>query len=364
MQAADLNTYSSNGLKVSWSLVLEVIWVCNLAWLPHSLVQWVVNERSRPLALVGRVLDHWLLPWATSRNFLTLGVRDLWCEPIAVLLVIPIFWLGGLWVWDGQWLALQPVFWLLGGLVNDLVWSILIPVFWFGGFWVHNLGLVDPSLRLLVVLVIDLGRWVDGRGEVLEESAVLGRLAVNQNLEGLVWANNESVQVGELVDLGRWGCVHVLLLVLASLGVLVLEDEVNLVGGATLVRTEHDHVWRGIGELVLGQSGVLAEELQISTTTLEVVLKLDFILNHERLVLVVNGCVELGGDGVVSSLVLEHKTLITLEALEDGGLLDLPVANVLPLLLGVLLLCVRCLPPRIPAVCELFHEGSLQCGGL
>jgi len=43
---------------------------------------------------------------------------------------------------------------------------------------------------------------------------------------------------------------------------------------------------------------------------------------------------------VVGSLVLENKTLVTLNAAEDRGLLDGPLAVVCPLLLGALLLCV------------------------
>ena len=58
-----------------------------------------------------------------------------------------------------------------------------------------------------------------------------------------------------------------LLLILACLRVLVLENEVDLflysvfwpmllsdnsylVGSATFIRSEHDHVWRGVGELL------------------------------------------------------------------------------------------------------------------
>ncbi|KAH9809187.1 hypothetical protein Tdes44962_MAKER06215 [Teratosphaeria destructans] len=66
----------------------------------------------------------------------------------------------------------------------------------------------------------------------------------------------------------------------------------------------------------------------------------------------------------MGSLVLEHETLVAVDAAEDGGLLDTPGADVLPLLLGVLLLGVAGLPSAVPAVGELLEEGGFEGGGL
>lgn len=95
-------------------------------------------------------------------------------------------------------------------------------------------------------------------------------------------------------------------------------------------------------------------------------LKLDFILYNKGVVLVVNGLGKFGGNGVMSSLVLDNKALVTLHAFEDGGLLHRPGANVCPLLVISLdiLLCVRGLPSVFPVVCELFEEGSFELGRL
>lgn len=60
-----------------------------------------------------------------------------------------------------------------------------------------------------------------------------------------------------------------LLLIFTSLGVLVVEDEVDLVGSAALVGAEHDDVRRGVAELILVESLSVSEELQVSTTTLK-----------------------------------------------------------------------------------------------
>ena len=56
-----------------------------------------------------------------------------------------------------------------------------------------------------------------------------------------------------------------LLLVLAGLGVLVTEDEVNLVSGTALVRAEHDDIGSAVGELLLVELLVLLEKLKVGT---------------------------------------------------------------------------------------------------
>ena len=85
---------------------------------------------------------------------------------------------------------------------------------------------------------------------------------------------------------------------------------------------------------------VVLEELHVGATALEAGLELDLVLDDEGVILVGDGLVELAGDGVVGSLVLEDETLVALNATEDRGFLDGPLAVVCPLLLGALLLCV------------------------
>lgn len=46
-------------------------------------------------------------------------------------------------------------------------------------------------------------------------------------------------------------------------------------------------------------------------------LEFGLVLNNQGLALVVNGLGELGRDGVVSSLVLENKTLVALDTAQD-----------------------------------------------
>lgn len=115
------------------------------------------------------------------------------------------------------------------------------------------------------------------------------------------------------------------------------------------------------------ESLILLQKLHVGTTTLQVLLELDFVGNHERLALGVDGLLELGGDGVVSSLVLEDETLVAFDTLVDDGLLDLPVADKAPLLLGLsisLLLGVGRLPSGRPVVGELLKERGLDVGRL
>lgn len=95
-------------------------------------------------------------------------------------------------------------------------------------------------------------------------------------------------------------------------------------------------------------------------------LRLDLILDNQGLAGVVDLGGELGGDGVVSGLVLQDETLVALNALEDGRLLNRPLAHVRPILIAlcVLALSVRWSPSRLPVVGELFKEWSLDLGWL
>jgi hypothetical protein len=81
----------------------------------------------------------------------------------------------------------------------------------------------------------------------------------------------------------------VLLLILASLGVLVLEDEVDLfhmstcwrlhcfwtdlVGGTALVGAKHDDVGRSVGKLFSVECLVVLEEFHVCTTTFKTILR-------------------------------------------------------------------------------------------
>lgn len=71
-------------------------------------------------------------------------------------------------------------------------------------------------------------------------------------------------------------------------------------------------------------------------------LELDLILNYEGLALVIYSLVELGGNGVMSCGVLDHKTFVFFNSLENGRLLNGPGPNIGPVFrsLRVFLLCM------------------------
>ena len=263
------NTYSTHGLKVGGGLVLKVFGVLDLAGSPDALVGRVVDLGSGPLALVVGVLLHGLGPRAAARGVVALGVGNGGGEPVTILLVIPVLGLLSLGIGDGEGLIDEPVLGLGSLVVHDLVGRVLVPVLRLGGLGIGDTGLVDPGIGLGVLGVVDLLGGVDGGGEVLEEGAGLDLLAVLLDGIRVVGVDDESVQLGGLNDASGGRGAEVLLLVLARLGVLVVEDEVNLVGVAALIRAEHDHVGGGVGELVLVEGLGLPEELQVGTTALE-----------------------------------------------------------------------------------------------
>jgi len=269
MKANFGRTHSAHGLELGGSLVLKVVRVGDLLGGPDALVVGVVDQRSRPLALVLRVSLHGSLPGTTARGLVTLGVLDKRGHPVTVFLVIPVLGLLGLRVRDLEGLVLEPVSGLLGLGVLNLESSLLIPIGRLLGLGVGDLGLLNPVGGLLVFRVVNLGGRVDRGSEVLEEGTVLEGSAVNLELEALVGADDQGVEGGLLADTSHGRVLEVLLLVLASLGVLVAEDEVDLVGGTALVGTEHDDVGGGVGELLGVKGAVVLEELHVGTTTLE-----------------------------------------------------------------------------------------------
>jgi len=199
---------------------------------------------------VGRVFDHGLFPRSTSSGVGTLRVGDHGSNPVTILLIIPVLGLLSLWVRDHGWLILEPVGRLLSILVDNLIRLLLVPVLGLDRLGIGHLGGVDPVRRLGVGWVVNLCIRVDGRGEALQESSIARRNTVDHHLECLVRPDDEGVERCGGSAANDRSVLHVLLLVLSGDRVLVLEDEVHLVGGTALIRTEHDDIGRSVGELV------------------------------------------------------------------------------------------------------------------
>lgn len=265
-------TYSAHGLKVGGGLVLEVGGVGDLARSPDALVGGVVDVWRGPLALVVGVPHHGLRPRATARHIGTLRVGDGGRNPVTILLVIPVLGFLSLGVRNREGLVNKPILGLLSLLINDLEGSILVPIIRLGGIGVGDSGFINPVLGLRILGVVNFLGRVDGRVEVLEEAPSLDLVVVLLDDIRVVRVNNESVKLSSLDDPRGGGRNEVLLLILARLGVLVVEDEVDLVGVAALVGTKHDDVGSGIGELLTVKVLVFPEELQVGTAALEAVL--------------------------------------------------------------------------------------------
>jgi hypothetical protein len=69
---------------------------------------------------------------------------------------------------------------------------------------------------------------------------------------------------------------------------------------------------------------------------------------------------------VVGGGVFQHETLVTLDTLEDGRLLNSPLSNIGPVLLrvGVGLLGMGGSPSLLPVIGKLLDEGTLDGGRL
>ena len=70
---------------------------------------------------------------------------------------------------DAQGLIIEPTFRRLGFLVKNLIGCILIPVIRLRGISIRDAFGIHPIFGLLVLRIINLGRWVDCGIEILQE---------------------------------------------------------------------------------------------------------------------------------------------------------------------------------------------------
>lgn len=221
----EFNTDTADLMKgPNGSLILKEAGVGDLAGGPDTLVRWIVDERSVPLALVVRVgldgaktdiksannkertmWDAVPLPRTASRSRFTLGVLYGWRDPVTILLIIPLLGLLSLWVGNELGFVLEPVLGFNGILIRDGVRCIFVPVVRLLGVGIGNLGIVDPVGGFFVLGIVDFGGRVDGRIEILKKRATRDLLVINEDLEGLVGVDDECIEHSVLAD-GRHRC--------------------------------------------------------------------------------------------------------------------------------------------------------------
>ena len=161
--------------------------------------------------------------------------------------------------------------WLLGIKVFNLSGSILIPVIRFRCLRIRDLGSIVPILRFLVFRIRDGLLWDHCWLKVAWQK--IGRfllLTIDQNLQSVVWVDDGGVDVRQLVAGRNRRILKMMLHIFPSCWVFVPENEVDFVGGSTLVWTKHDGVRRLIVEVI----GCPACLLQLQTafyTTLDCV---------------------------------------------------------------------------------------------
>lgn len=131
------------------------------------------------------------------------------------------------------------------------------------------------------------------------------------------------------------------------------------------IRTEHDHPWCGVRELLSAGLEAILKELHVATSAVAAFLILDFVLYNKGLGLEVNGLGEGSRDSMMGSLALRNEALV---AVNDGDrrVLDLPFTDVAEGLATDwrLLRCFRRCPAFSPVLCELLDKRSLDRGGL
>jgi hypothetical protein len=211
--------------------VLKVVGVGDSPGCPLALVGWVVNQGSKPFALVKRVRlvrtakrvlglvivaakgTYLPLPLAAARSLIALGIGNSRSDPVTIFIIIPLLrllsvWIGGVSrrqtqhtgkshtrIRDSGGFIIKPTFRLLGLLIDDLIGLILIPVLGLLGIRVSDAFGVDPIRGLLVLGIIDFGRRVNRGCEILEKVTMIDAFTVNPDVVGIIRAERISVQV-------------------------------------------------------------------------------------------------------------------------------------------------------------------------
>ena len=98
---------------------------------------------------------------------------------------------------------------------------------------------------------------------------------------------------------------------LSSLGVLMLQDEMNLVRGSTFIRSKHNGVWRFIIKFLGHPPSILGSKvLKIGTTTFQSFLKANFILEDNSSILKISRPIQLLYDSILLCLLTDKKPII------------------------------------------------------
>ena len=122
-------------------------------------------------------------------------------NPVTILFIVPILWFLGLRVGNCGWFILKPVIGFLSVFVDNLKRLIFVPIFRLLGRRVRDPCELNPIFWLFVLRVVNLLSRVDCGREVFQKRPILHRLIVDQQLEGIVGFDDESIEGGKLAGL-------------------------------------------------------------------------------------------------------------------------------------------------------------------
>mmetsp|Transcript_50249 Transcript_50249/g.121715 ORF Transcript_50249/g.121715 Transcript_50249/m.121715 type:complete len:242 (-) Transcript_50249:278-1003(-) len=228
-----------------------------LADLVHFLVVLVVrvvNHGVFPRSFVIRVVNHFRFPFTFE-----VRVVNHRCLPFTIIFIVPIFRLGRVRVRD---------------FLRDVIIPVGFLVFGVGHFWT-----IDPIFRLTSVRVLDLFLWQ--KVELLIELSRTDRLAIDLDLDGVVWVDDECVQMCQVIRF----CIDLVLnQKIVILRVRMKDDMRLLVGRTTNIRSEHDTVRSVSTEACSVELVTTGQQLDVRTATIKVLFVLDRVLDDQGFV--------------------------------------------------------------------------------
>mmetsp|Transcript_50248 Transcript_50248/g.121710 ORF Transcript_50248/g.121710 Transcript_50248/m.121710 type:complete len:371 (-) Transcript_50248:278-1390(-) len=218
------------------------------------LVVRVVNHGVFPWSFVVRVVNHLRLPFTFE-----VRIVNHRCLPFTIIFIIPIVWLGRVGV---------------GDFLRDVIVPVRFLIFRVGHFWT-----IDPIPRLASVRVLDL--FLRQKVELFVELSRTDGLAIDLDLDGVVWVDDERVQMCQVVRF----CIDFILNQKIVIFLVRMKDDMRLlVGRTTNIRSEHDTVRSVPTKACSVELVTTGQQLDVRTATIKVLFVLDRVLDDQGFV--------------------------------------------------------------------------------
>mmetsp|Transcript_662 Transcript_662/g.1211 ORF Transcript_662/g.1211 Transcript_662/m.1211 type:complete len:302 (-) Transcript_662:104-1009(-) len=208
------------------------------------------NHWVYPRSLVGGVWHHLRHPWS-----LVIWIVDRRGFPLAIVLVIPIIWLLGIWV-------------------RHLCWDVIVS-FGFHNIGIFKLSLFHPVSRFGLRRIFDL--LICKKVKLLFKLSSSHRFVVREDFKCVVGPDNEGVQMRQLILFTRDIFVDKKIVIF----LIRVKNNMGSFGSSADIRSKHDSIWGITTEFIGVKLLSTRKELNVCASTVDFLLMFHFILNDK-----------------------------------------------------------------------------------